>query len=78
MHIYLLSELGLNPGRRNQSSHKVLGYITFPLRVCQNSIPLFVRREMLYPFNETIMKIRQEKYIQCIANAQKYLFSWLL
>lgn len=78
MHIYLLSELGLNPGRRIQSSHKLLGYITFPIRVYQNSIPLFVRREMLYPFNETIMKIKQEKYIQHIASAQKYLFSWSL
>ena len=78
MHIYLFSGLGLNPSRRIQSSHKLLGYITFPIRVYQNSMPLFVRREMLYPFYGTIMKIKQEKYIQQIANAPKYLFTWLL
>ena len=78
MHIYLLSVLGLNTGKLLWSLHKLLGYITFPIQVYQNSVPLYVRRETLYPLYGTIVKIKQEKHTQQVANAQEYLFSQLL
>lgn len=78
MHIYLLSELGLNPGRLITKLVFYTVWIYYFLQIDSSRLNvLFVKRE-IYLFYGIFMKVKYKKYIQQIANAQKYLFSCLI